>query len=212
MADILKALETRASNFVLDPSNHDLLALIKGFRSGVVYGTKIRFPHALVMIFLFRSGSFRQKCYLVFKATRTHARNLALYCVVYKLSMLALAKGNGGKIAGVHPFIGGLLGGYAVFGRSRSQVSQQIIIYVFVRVVLALAKLSIQPKAATSVSSYGEMSSGGWELLGNGDLRDNVEKYAWPVFASVSWASVMWLWRWHPETVQSSMRSSMNYM
>jgi hypothetical protein len=212
MEDILKSLEARANSFVLDPSNHAILSLVKGLRNGIVYGTKIRFPHALVMIFLFRSGSFRQKVYLVLKATRTHARNLALFCVVYKLSMMALAKGNGGKIGGVHPFIGGLISGYAVFGRSRSQVSQQIVIYVFVRVILALAKLSIQPKVATSVSSYGEMSSGGWELLGNGELRESVEKYAWPVFASVSWASVMWMWRWHPETVQSSMRSSMNYM
>lgn len=34
---------------------HDLLAIIKGFRNGLVYGAKIRFPHALVMTFLFRN-------------------------------------------------------------------------------------------------------------------------------------------------------------
>lgn len=33
----------------------DLLSIIKGFRNGLVYGFKIRFPHALVMTFLFRS-------------------------------------------------------------------------------------------------------------------------------------------------------------
>jgi hypothetical protein len=212
MDNLIKSLERRLEPIILNPAYHDVLSLVKGMRSGIVYGSKIRFPHALVMVFLFRSGTFRQKCYLVFKATRTHARNLALYCLVYKISMIALAKSNQGKIRSIDPFIGGLLGGYAVFGRSRSQVSQQIVIYVFVRVVLATAKLAVQSKSATSVSSYGEMSKGGWELLGNGELRDKVEEYAWPVFASVSWACVMWLWRWHPETVQGSMRSSMNYM
>ncbi|KAI8855197.1 hypothetical protein BC829DRAFT_412426 [Chytridium lagenaria] len=39
---------------------HDLFAIIKGFRNGAVYGAKIRFPHALVMTFLFRSGTARR--------------------------------------------------------------------------------------------------------------------------------------------------------
>ena len=34
------------------------LTVMKGFRNGVVYGVKIRAPHALVMTFLFRDGSF----------------------------------------------------------------------------------------------------------------------------------------------------------
>ena len=41
---------------VLDPAHHDLLAIVKGARNGLVYGAKIRFPHALVMSLLFRSG------------------------------------------------------------------------------------------------------------------------------------------------------------
>ncbi|XP_032318021.1 peroxisomal membrane protein 4 isoform X4 [Camelus ferus] len=35
---------------------HAVLAMLKGFRNGAVYGAKIRAPHALVMTFLFRSG------------------------------------------------------------------------------------------------------------------------------------------------------------
>ncbi len=41
--------------FILNPSNHSLLTLVKGFRNGVVYGAKVRFPHSLVMTFLFKS-------------------------------------------------------------------------------------------------------------------------------------------------------------
>lgn len=33
----------------------ELLAIVKGFRNGLVYGAKIRLPHALVMTLLFRS-------------------------------------------------------------------------------------------------------------------------------------------------------------
>lgn len=42
---------------VLNPKYHDALTVVKGFRNGVVYGARIRFPHALVMAILFKSGS-----------------------------------------------------------------------------------------------------------------------------------------------------------
>jgi peroxisomal membrane protein 4 len=42
--------------FLTSGQHHDLLAIIKGFRNGAVYGAKIRFPHALVMTLLFRDG------------------------------------------------------------------------------------------------------------------------------------------------------------
>jgi peroxisomal membrane protein 4 len=75
---------------LLDPANHDLLAVVKGARNGAVYGAKVRFPHALVMVFLFRSGTFRDKVGLVFRATRTHARNLAKFATIYKLGCYLL--------------------------------------------------------------------------------------------------------------------------
>ena len=33
---------------LLDPRYKDILGVVKGARNGAVYGTKIRFPHALV--------------------------------------------------------------------------------------------------------------------------------------------------------------------
>lgn len=99
-------------------------------------------------------------------------------------------------------FLSGLLGGYLVFGqRSRagtiSSVNQQIVIYVFARVALSLAKLSIQPGA---------------NIIHSAKLSDKISYNAWPVFASVSWGLVMWLFRWYPDTLQGSLRSSMNYI
>ena len=205
---------------VLNPSYHHLLVLLKAMRNGAVYGTKVRFPHALVMVFLFRSGTVREKLALVAKATRQHATNLAKFALLYKGGCLMLrsldAGGGAGKEAGWHPFAAGLHAGYWVFGHgrgARSSVNQQIVIYVFARAVLALAKLAVQPPSDNSLVGGAYGGRGGKGLVGlRADQLDAVRRYAWPAFASLSWASVMWLFRHYPEMLQPSLRSSMTYM
>lgn len=76
----------------------------------------------------------------------------------------------------------------------------QIVIYVFARVVLAMAKLSVEPGMHPFSS------------LITPESRSDIQKNAWPVFASLSWAFVMYIFRWYPETLMSSLRSSMVYM
>lgn len=76
----------------------------------------------------------------------------------------------------------------------------QIVIYVFARVLLALAKLSIEPNMHPL------------SHLITPDARAQITDNAWPVFASLSWAFVMYIFRWYPETLISSLRSSMVYM
>ncbi|MCJ1296706.1 hypothetical protein MMC34_008272 [Xylographa carneopallida] len=185
------------NSFILKPRYTEYLALIKAARNGAVYGAKVRFPHALVMVFLFRSGSWKEKLKIIFKATRTHARNLATFAVIYKTIVLLIRHAPpSGKEASYDTFLAGLIGGYIVFGRnSQSSVNQQIVTYVFARVVLALAKMSVQKGGLVPVQ-----------------LREQVIRNAWPMFAAVSWGTVMWLFRWFPETVQPSMRSSMQYI
>ncbi|KAF2996379.1 hypothetical protein G7054_g10462 [Neopestalotiopsis clavispora] len=206
MSHALESVKETLNRIILDPANKDLLAIVKGARNGAVYGAKVRFPHALVMVFLFRSGSFRQKVDLVFRATRTHARNLAKFATIYK-TVCYLLKWYGstpGKEGKFDTFLAGLVGGYFVFGgRSRagkiSSVNQQIVIYVFARVVLALARLAVQPGSGLPVVSEPGTSN-------------KVSYYAWPVFASLSWAMVMHLFRYYPEDLQPSLKSSMNYI
>ncbi|KAL2019475.1 hypothetical protein VTK56DRAFT_9591 [Thermocarpiscus australiensis] len=207
MSCALETLKAVGESIVLDPRYHDVLTVVKGARNGAVYGTKVRFPHALVMIFLFRSGTFRDKVWLVFRATRTHARNLAKFATIYKATCLLLKHygATPGKEGPYDSFIAGLLGGYVVFGqRSKrsgriSSVNQQIVIYVFARVALALARLAVKP---------------GYGLPGVSEPRRSaaISRYAWPVFASLSWAAVMHLFRWHPAELQPSLRSSMTYI
>lgn len=102
-------------------------------------------------------------------------------------------------------FLAGLVGGYVVFGRRSPRtgkipsVNQQIVIYVFARVALALARLAVKPGIGLPGVSKEPLSS-------------QISHYAWPAFASLSWAMVMYLFRWHPEDLQSSLRGSMNYI
>jgi len=74
------------------------------------------------------------------------------------------------------------------------------VIYVFARVMLALAKIAIQP-------NIHPLSS-----LITPEARTKMTDNAWPVFASMTWASVMYIFRWYPDTLASSLRSSMVYM
>ncbi|KAJ5818220.1 hypothetical protein N7474_003811 [Penicillium riverlandense] len=194
---------SRLDALALNPDLAPFLAILKGARNGIVYGSKVRFPHALVMIFLFRSGTFREKLKLVLKATRQHARNLSTFAVVYKTSMLVLKTINptgAGKEGRYDSFFAGLMGGYTVFGRQPGSVSQQIVIYVFARVMLSLAKLAIQ-------ENMHPLSS-----LITPEARTQITDNAWPVFASLTWAFVMYIFRWYPDTLVSSLRSSMVYI
>lgn len=92
-------------------------------------------------------------------------------------------------------------------------MNQQIVIYVFARVMLALAKLTVQPRGDNALvgSHYG--GHGGAGVMGlSPEQVKAVQKYSWPVFASLSWAGVMWLFEGYPDTLQPSLRSSMTYM
>lgn len=101
--------------------------------------------------------------------------------------------------------VAGTLGGYFVFGgRSKrtgniSAINQQIVIYIFARVCLGLARLAVKPGVGLPGVSAEPLSS-------------RVSYYAWPAFASLSWGMVMFLFRYHPEDLQSSLRSSMTYI
>jgi peroxisomal membrane protein 4 len=144
---------------------------------------------------------------------------------------------NSGKEGPYDTFFAGLIGGYAVFGRGRQgsvnkqvQIHEpplpshhfpilcphitdrltnspfQIVIFVFARVMLALARLSVStPSPSVPIPTFPT------QLL-SPQLREKIRANAWPVFASLSWAFVMFIFRWKPDSIQPSLRSSMKYM
>lgn len=114
-------------SFLLDPKYHDILSIIKGIRNGMVYGAKIRFPHALVMTFLFRNHlPFRKKMELIMDATYQHSRNLATFVGIYKTLMVLMRRMRlDGKERSIDSFLSGLVGGWIVFGKDTG-VNQQV--------------------------------------------------------------------------------------
>ncbi|KAH0292078.1 peroxisomal membrane protein 4 [Aureobasidium namibiae CBS 147.97] len=210
----ISALQATATRILQNPHYQPPLSLLKALRNGAVYGTKVRFPHALVMILLFRSGPLSTKLSSVLKATKQHARNLATFAFLYKLLMLVQKSVRpAGKEMSSDSFVAGAVGGYYVFGRSKSSVNQQIVIYVAARVVLAAASLAVQPRGDNTLLGGKYGGRGGMGIIGLSDQsREAVRRHAWPVFASLSWASVMWLFRFYPDMLQPSLRSSMTYI
>lgn len=97
----------------------------QGARNGLVYGAKIRFPHALVMTFLFGRGTPQQKIQNIFRATKQHSMNLCKFVSIYKTLLLIQKKLNGGKPRSIDTFLAGLIGGWWVFGE-RNAVNEQV--------------------------------------------------------------------------------------
>lgn len=191
------------------------------------------------------ANSVRSKAMKVLSATRQHATNLATFALLYK-TLTILSRRKPGLVPHVPdalkyspenlahaapsytPSLAGCIAGYLVFGRhpSASAVNQQIVIYVFARVCLALARLVIlapQPGPQGFQAGYEGIGlaggMGGWiDTLCKGDKdmaemwRKRIRKNTWPVFASLSWGAVMWLFTWYPDLLQPSMRSSMKFL
>ncbi|KAJ3144516.1 Peroxisomal membrane protein 4 [Geranomyces variabilis] len=166
--------------------HHDVLSIIKGFRNGAVYGAKVRFPHALVMTLLFRTGSAKDKARFIIRATYQHSRNLACFVTIYK-TLMALQRNIKGKEHGIDAFAAGVVGGYIVFGKNNN-INNQIVLYLFSRIMIGMAKLAVKEQIISE------------------------PKHTFPVFAALVWGIVMWLFRHNREVLQNSLQSSMQYL
>lgn len=175
------------TEFILKKNNHHLLSLIKGIRNGIVYGVKIRFPHALVMTLLFRGGSWKDKAYGIYNATHIHATNLAKFVFLYKSLTKLLAhifKGN----SQWHSFVAAFIGGYIVFGQF-NKVNEQINLYLLSRILYGLAKMCVK-------RNYIQLP----------------KSPVFPWFAALVWGIVLWQFEYEQDTLQPSLQSSMTYL
>lgn len=121
MGSLVQSFEQLA----LNPAYHDAFTVLKAARNGAVYGAKIRFPHALVMTFLFGRGSPQEKLQFVYKATKQHSTNLMKFASLYKFACILMRRSNGGKERSGDSFIAGCLAGYYIFGQ-RNAVNEQV--------------------------------------------------------------------------------------
>lgn len=187
------------NQIINNPAYHDYLAILKGARNGIVYGVKIRFPHALLMSILFGRGDWSARARNIVKLTAQHAFSLAKFVSLYKVLLILQKKMNGGKPRSSDTFFAGLLGGYIVFGE-RTAVNEQIVLYVCSRVLASFIPRdrSTKPRSPSgSIASVRPIPP---------DARD------FSLFAAIAWGAVMWLAKNRGETIQPGMFSSMKYL
>jgi hypothetical protein len=98
--------------------------VVKGARNGIVYGCKVRFPHALVMAALFSHKPWPTRIHGILSATRAHALALAKFVSIYKVLLIVQRRLNGGIERDLDTFIAGGIGGWFVFGE-RTPVSHK---------------------------------------------------------------------------------------
>ena len=164
----------------------------------MVYGAKIRFPHALVMTFLFGRGTPREKLNFIFRATKQHALNLGTFTPLYKFLTIVLrrlyeATGGKGAVPQWHSLVAGLIGGYYVFGE-RTPVNEQIVLYSSSRIIA-----SFLPRAEVGKD---------WPA----GKPKPTDKSWFAAYATITWGVVMYLHQYRRETMQAGMVNSMDYL
>lgn len=179
---------------IAHPGLHDYLAILKGARNGFVYGVKIRFPHAVVMSILFGRGDWQARVWQIYRATKTHSMNLAKYVALYKTLLLVQRKSNGGKAKNGDTLVAGTIAGFLCFGRDRSAVNEQVVLYITARLVAAMLPRDGTLKPGAPVKP----------------LPPRYDSFA--VLAAATWGIVMWLFHEYPERVQPGMFNSMTYL
>jgi len=164
-----------------------VLASLKGWRNGLVYGVKIRAPHALVMTFLFGKGNLWHKIRQIVLATYTHSRNLGTFVFLYKLMTGSFTRLQSERRQ-FHVLLAAFAAGYYVFG-DYNAVNMQINLYLLSRIALGFVRLGVR----------------------NGYIK-RPSRPVFPWFAAIIWGTVLWLFEYHPDTLQPSLQSSMNYL
>lgn len=168
------------------PHDSCILSIIRGFRQGVVYGCKIRFPHALVMTVLFRNGSMSEKAKDIFNATYTHAWNLGRFVAVYK-AFVCIFRHFRGVESGFNSLAAGFIGGAIMFGQN-NPINSQINMYILSRIIFGLIRTGLNHGIIAEIP------------------------YAYTLYAATIWALVMYLFHFQEGTLQSSLCSSMQYL
>ncbi|EPZ34865.1 hypothetical protein ROZALSC1DRAFT_30640 [Rozella allomycis CSF55] len=139
------------------------------------------------MTFLFRSGPLEEKIRIILNATIQHATNLAKFVTIYKTLMLVFKLTKGKENLG-DSFLAGLFGGYMVFGED-NPINHQIVLYLFSRDVLGLAKLAVKK-----------------------GLIKKPDGNAFAYFSAFVWGIVMLLFRHERDVLQTSLQASMQYL
>ncbi|CAD6586309.1 MAG: hypothetical protein CYPHOPRED_003469 [Cyphobasidiales sp. Tagirdzhanova-0007] len=201
-------------SIIFDPRYHDLLAIVKGIRAGLVYGVKVRAPHAIIMSLIFHRTPWKTRLQFIYQATKQHALNLAKFVTIYKTMLLVQRRlAHADKERSGETFWAGLVGGWFVFG-DRNAVNEQIVLYVVGRAVTSLLPRAPIPASAPIISSIPSRPTEP-RLIPPGypyPKTQPPDSYIFKIYAALAWGSIMWLFANRRERLQGGMVSSMQYL
>lgn len=194
-----------------------VLCTLRSIRNGSFYGTKIRAPHALVMTFLFRKGTLREKLRAIIKLTFQHTKNLAMFVGIYKatlealryltlqiskrtklLSPSAINTEPGKPALRWQPAVAGAVGSYFVWSEYNG-VNFQIVLYLLSRVAISTVKVMV--KKMNSNMPHGQKMA-----------VPQFKKDVYPYLAIGVWATVMWLFENEGNELHPSLYKSMEFL
>lgn len=161
---------------------------LRSFRNGVVYGTRVRAPHALVLNMVWSKASPSTWPRKILHVTLEHALGLGLSGVILAVVRALLSYLNCGRTALWHHTVGGFLVGSLVWGNSHSAVHLQMMMYMLSRMVCAIYHLVAERVHFTAPS------------------------YAYRVYAGLLWACTITMLMYRPSAIQPSMRQSLEYI
>ncbi|KAJ7769908.1 hypothetical protein B0H16DRAFT_1516786, partial [Mycena metata] len=187
---------------ISSPTYQPYLAILKGVRNGLVHGAKLRFPHALIMCFLWGRGDWQSRSRVILGATKQHAFHLAKFAAAYKVFILIQQKANRGKARSSDAFLAGLFTSFIAFPE-RTPISEQMVLWAISRVVA-----SAIPRVG-SVYPYSRPPSAptGWAAK---PISPDSRYFA--VLAALSWGAIMWLFEHRGETIHGGAFKSMVYL
>lgn len=192
-------MKSKKLEAILEFLTRILMEGLVGAQRGLIYGVKIRLPHAFVMALLFRrrNSTLLELSQWVVQLTTEHALSLASFVSFYRASKqaikLLIPDDSMSMVPQATSLFLGAIGGVWIFGDDRSTVSQQIVLYLTSRVISGLIK----------------------RHTGN----QNASK-TFKVNAALAWALVMWLWEQdcdksysdEEKALPRSLGSSMDYL
>jgi peroxisomal membrane protein 4 len=165
---------------------HNANKQIRGLRNGILYGIKVRAPHALVMTLLFHKGTLRQKVETIFKATATHAKNLGLFVLCFKAALCA-ARHATWQERPLNHLLAGFAAAWVCWGE-HNPINSQVNMYILSRILVG--------------STHSVMNAYALPPLPK----------AFSVYAASIWAIVMYLYAYQTPHIQSSLKRSMTYL
>lgn len=163
------------------------LSSLRGLRNGLEYAIRIRVAHCLVMILLYkRDQSLKSNAMFLFNAAKEHSLNLGSFVFFFKLLKCQLQNRAGFSAEGASFVAGGLVGSL-VWGRTRSAINYQVVLYLLSRITTGLIHHQVNKGKLPDVPAFRPL-------------------------AGFVWAVVMYLFTIDPDSLQGSLRSSMEFL